>query len=73
MEADRAALEARLAAATPVFEAWLADERRAEAKGLKPDPFLIVEQDRGSADKLCWKRSAPSPGRSRRPSCARAT
>jgi hypothetical protein len=43
VDADRAAVEARLAAAAPAFEAWLADERRAAAKGPKPDPLGLVE------------------------------
>jgi hypothetical protein len=44
IDAERAALEARLTEAAPAFEIWLADERRAAAKGPRPDPLDLVEQ-----------------------------
>jgi hypothetical protein len=37
-----AALEASLKTATQAFETWLADERRATAKGAMPDPFDLI-------------------------------
>ncbi len=51
IDADRGALEARLSAATPAFEAWLADERRGAAKAEKPDPLRPVEPEADGGEK----------------------
>lgn len=42
INAERATLQARLRAAAPTFEIWLADERRATAKGPPPDPLELI-------------------------------
>jgi hypothetical protein len=44
INAERAAVDARLAAMTPAFETWLADERRGVAKVPRPDPVALVHQ-----------------------------
>ncbi len=51
VEADRAAREARFSAATPAFEAWLADERRGATTAQKPDPLRLVEPELDGGDK----------------------
>jgi hypothetical protein len=43
IDAERAALDARLAKAESEFTTWLDLERRAGAKGPKPDPLRLVE------------------------------
>ncbi len=53
IKAERGDLDMRLAALTPAFEAWLADERRAAAKGPRPDPMALVEwQEQGEERRL---------------------
>ena len=44
INAERAEVDARLAAMTPAFEMWLADERRGVAKVPRPDPVALVHQ-----------------------------
>ena len=44
INAGRAEVDARLAAMTPAFEMWLADERRGVAKVPRPDPGALVHQ-----------------------------
>ncbi|MGO9742391.1 MAG: TIR domain-containing protein, partial [Roseiarcus sp.] len=51
IDADRGAREARLSAATPAFEAWLAGERRGSATAEKPDPLRLVEPEADGGDK----------------------
>lgn len=52
-QAERTALDARLNAAVPAFEVWLADEQRGAAKGPMPDPIsLIRPAQRGEDDRL---------------------
>jgi biotin carboxyl carrier protein len=40
--AEAADLDARIEAAVPAFEAWLADQRRGAADGPRPDPMAFV-------------------------------
>jgi hypothetical protein len=51
INAERAALDARLREAAPTFEIWLADERRATAQGPTPDPLGLVEQAQPGEDR----------------------
>lgn len=44
INAERAEVDARLAAVTAAFEMWLADERRGVAKVPRPDPVALVHQ-----------------------------
>ena len=44
VNAQHAEVDARLAAMTPAFETWLANERRGVAKVPKPDPVAVVHQ-----------------------------
>ena len=56
LEGERAVLEARLNAATPAFEAWLADERVGAAKGEKPDPLKLVGPETDGGEQALHER-----------------
>ena len=49
--AERDALEARVRAAAPAFEVWLADEQRGAAKGPMPDPIDLIGPAQHGDDK----------------------
>lgn len=56
---ERSALDARLRDMAPLLELWLADERRAAAKGPRPDPLCFIEQaERGEDPNLREEISA---------------
>jgi hypothetical protein len=50
IDAERGSLEAHLKAAAPAFEVWLAEERRAAAKGPMPSPLDLIEQAQPGKD-----------------------